>query len=523
MTSARFTARFDEGDRDDLRHVSYAGEEIAARIYFALRDRAWRTVPLHIVSRSLEQRSDGFVLAVVARSTWSSHPLDVDLRFSARGQQLIASSAARALGDVEHCRIGLCVLHPLANHVGRPLGLRCGTRRVEAVFPREIAPRGEVTGITRPLFETDFDRLTIELASGTRIAMAFDGDTFEMEDQRNWSDASFKTYSSPPTEGTDRRRAHAGDQFSQTITVSVEPGAAHAVDPGGDLRVRASAGEPAGGDLRVRASAGEPAGGDLRVRASASEPAGGDLVEIGEPFGRMPSVGRYRGRASARSWRPAGGFVELNHTRPPVSTLGGADAIEFGINGTVHAADDDSLMETTATHGMVIRQARDLYPGMPVHVAPLDFSDEASDWMELDGSPRSTPPSTSDGWRRHAEYAAAWIVASLACALPAAPSSMRYFAGGLGASTPAQRLLDVLSAREGRQLHAVSSPVGVAGFAISDGDDAELWLANTTRRKRTVSLPGAIGVETLPAFGMVHSVVSLGAHLDAAARTQAAP
>jgi hypothetical protein len=522
MASAQYTARFDEGDGSDLRHVSYAGEEIACRIYFALRDRAWRTVPLQVSERAFEQRSEGFVLSVAARSTWSSHPLEVDLRFTARGAQLIAVANARALGDVEYRRLGLCVLHPLANHLGRPLELWRGAQRVAAAaFPGAIAPQRNVAGIPRPLFDTDFDQLAIQLESGTPVAMAFEGDIFEMEDQRNWSDASFKTYSTPLRRSRVPRRAHTGNQFSQTITVTVEPGVIPEAPVGSDARVRASASKPAGGDLRVRASASEPAGGDLRVRASASELAGGDLVEIGGPFGRMPDVGRYRGRVSPRSWRPVGGFVELNRTRPPLSALGGVDAIELGINGTVHAADDDSLMDTTTTHGTLIRQARDLYPDLPVHIAPLDFSDVAGDWMEVDGSPRSTPPRAFQDRRHHSAYAAAWIVASLASALRAAPASMRYFAGELQASAPAQRLLEELGARQGRELRSVSSPEGVAGFAISDGADAELWLANTTRRARVVSLGG--DSMSLSAFGMVRRMVSLSGPGEAAASAKAAP
>ena len=32
---------------------------------------------------------------------------------------------------------------------------------------------------------------------GGEIVIRFEGDLFEMEDQRNWTDASYKTYSTP--------------------------------------------------------------------------------------------------------------------------------------------------------------------------------------------------------------------------------------------------------------------------------------------------------------------------------------
>ena len=33
--------------------------------------------------------------------------------------------------------------------------------------------------------------------SGGEVTISFTGDLFEMEDQRNWTDASYKTYSTP--------------------------------------------------------------------------------------------------------------------------------------------------------------------------------------------------------------------------------------------------------------------------------------------------------------------------------------
>src|SRR3712207_7382130 len=43
-------------------------------------------------------------------------------------------------------------------------------------------------------YTTFFRSLTHEAAPGLRVTCRMEGDTFEMEDQRNWTDASFKTY-----------------------------------------------------------------------------------------------------------------------------------------------------------------------------------------------------------------------------------------------------------------------------------------------------------------------------------------
>ena len=43
----------------------------------------------------------------------------------------------------------------------------------------------------------DIRAIRHEIAPGRALEVRFEGEWFEMEDQRNWSDASFKTYSTP--------------------------------------------------------------------------------------------------------------------------------------------------------------------------------------------------------------------------------------------------------------------------------------------------------------------------------------
>ena len=43
----------------------------------------------------------------------------------------------------------------------------------------------------------DIRALTHEPLPGVRVACRMEGDAFEMEDQRNWLDASYKTYVRP--------------------------------------------------------------------------------------------------------------------------------------------------------------------------------------------------------------------------------------------------------------------------------------------------------------------------------------
>ena len=63
----------------------------------------------------------------------------------------------------------------------------------------------------------------IELADGLWARFEFEGDLFEMEDQRNWTDASFKTYSTPISLGWPHR-AQAGQEIRQPDDVGQEHG-----------------------------------------------------------------------------------------------------------------------------------------------------------------------------------------------------------------------------------------------------------------------------------------------------------
>jgi hypothetical protein len=67
----------------------------------------------------------------------------------------------------------------------------------------------------------DLKAISHEVAPGVRARIAFEGETFEMEDQRNWADASYKIYSTPlrlpfPVE------LKKGAKVAQSVTLTVE-------------------------------------------------------------------------------------------------------------------------------------------------------------------------------------------------------------------------------------------------------------------------------------------------------------
>jgi hypothetical protein len=85
-------------------------------------------------------------------------------------------------------RIGICVLHPITECAGQPCLVEHSDGKQESgAFPKLISP-------WQPFY--DVRKISYSVA-GVKGELEFEGDEFEMEDQRNWSDASFKTYCTP--------------------------------------------------------------------------------------------------------------------------------------------------------------------------------------------------------------------------------------------------------------------------------------------------------------------------------------
>lgn len=437
-----FADREDRGDGLDLRTLTFAGEEVSSRVYFAVRDEWWRTVPLSIVRRSRKVTRSGFVVEVDAISAWDSHPFSVRIRYAAAGSGLEASFEAVARGDFTYCRIGFCVLYPVSfvgldatswRH-GEPMSLR---------FPSAVVTR-DARDEAALRFHRAFERLEAVLPSGTRVRYSFEGEQFEFEDQRNWTDPSYKAYSCPPPGGWPASTVD-GDRYAQRMRITAYPG--------------------------VHNVPAEPV--DAAVR-------------LGGTLGVVPPVDLFRGRLSPDSFRPGGGFQHLNSRRPE---LAGFDSIELAVNGAVHAADDDSVMETTAMHGALVAQARAMYPGLPVRLAPVSFLDSAGDWRDEGGHYAPEPPAGGFAPRHLTPFAATWTLASAAHAIPAGVDVLGYFDATLPADSPAGQAVARLRSLAGQDVLAVRAPEPLAVLAVSVAGGITLAVANPSSDRAEFVLP----------------------------------
>lgn len=103
------------------------------------------------------------------------------------GVLTVTGEAAVALGATPRAvnRIGLCLLHSLASASARVEVVHDDGRLSRSVLPSLVSPWPPFTGIRG---------LRIALAPGCWAVADFEGENFEIEDQRNNADASFKTY-----------------------------------------------------------------------------------------------------------------------------------------------------------------------------------------------------------------------------------------------------------------------------------------------------------------------------------------
>lgn len=105
-----------------------------------------------------------------------------------RNNTVIFSFEGTALSSFEKNRIGICVLHPTDTCTGRNCIITHTDDSTEqSYFPEEISPVQVFKDVRSMKWLSDKITCSID----------FEGDVFETEDQRNWYDDSYKTYSTP--------------------------------------------------------------------------------------------------------------------------------------------------------------------------------------------------------------------------------------------------------------------------------------------------------------------------------------
>ena len=199
-------------DNGALRYIRLNDIEVLRAIAFLVRDENWGTFTPDIRNLAVKQGKSGFEVSYEGHCgdakramTYRAHitaSADGNLRFEA---------TALPHTDFLTNRTGFIVLHPLKGVAGCPVEiLHVDGRKVHDKFPAIVNP-------VQPFY--DIRALTHEVAPRLSATCRMEGDTFEMEDHRNWTDASFKTYVRPlalPWPYT----LPAGSEIKQSVSLS---------------------------------------------------------------------------------------------------------------------------------------------------------------------------------------------------------------------------------------------------------------------------------------------------------------
>lgn len=483
LRAGPITVLLEEGG---LRYLRVGDQEILRRIYLAVRDRNWGTLPATITITAETIGPDHFHIeySAVARRG------EIDFRW----QSIIAGTPdgriqftfdGIAHSDFLRNRIGFCILHP-----PECAGRRARIRRSDGEwrpteFPKAIAA-------TNPFL--DLTGLAHETPAGDWVRLEFEGDLFETEDQRNWADASFKTFCTPlrlsyPAEV---RRDTRVQQTARLAFEGKPPASSTARARPTPLRL-APSGEPARPLFPLGVALPQPSIplgenelerlralqlSHLRIELKSED---GNPALILDPAGELakvlscgleiavflrdaprtqltaiaacvatlqPPVHRWlihhdgekaatndrwvrlarEHLAGFRSGAQFGAgtdffFMELNRARPATD---GLDFLCFSLNPQVHAFDRASLVETLEMHRTQVENASENEKHKPVVVSPVT--------LRMRSNPVATGPvAPADNWspandsRQMSLFGAGWTLGSMKYLAEAGASSVTLF------------------------------------------------------------------------------------------------
>jgi len=519
---------------DELADLAVDGVVVLRSIRLVLRDRDWGTIDLDL--ERCEMEPAGLTLSVRGGGIVGT----VAVRIDDERLEIVADVTAER--DVDTNRLGVVVLHPLTV-AGAALAVTHTDGGVERTrFPLAISPHQPVRDIAALAWDH----------RGLALSASFDGDVFEMEDQRNWTDASFKTYSRPLDLPFPYRLA-AGSRVRQTVTVQTA-GRAEAPTLGGDEVVLRPAGTvpaigvgaatapdpappamPLGEFVRVELDLASPAWRAALARAAASglpldvrlvraSPA--ELHEAVPTLRDLPvrTVGAFTGDGAHQHVSDATVVAalrrELAAAGIDVPVVGGArthftefhrghallpdelDGVCFALTPLFHSRTTAQLVESLAVLPLIARQAVDL-AGVPVHVGPVTLRPHV-DAVATTPEPVTASPDLRDGYgpalidsidpRQSAPELAAWTIAAVAGLTTPGVASVALFEewGPRGIRSSGGEPFPVAAA-----LGALSTLAG-APAEVGHTADGRVWVL----RAQTASGP-----------------VTLAANLDEVART----
>jgi hypothetical protein len=476
LVAGPLTLEYSEGS---LWNISNGSEEVIRRIYLVFQDINWTSRPFVIKDEFWQVADRSFSAKIKAQGSHDAKDLTVELEItgSESGEITYGFSASTSVSFMRN-RLGLCLLHPVAGLAGRDCELTKEDGAIEkSKFPDAISP-------DQPFL--NLSGISHQLQSGQVATVNFEGEIFESEDHRNWSDASYKTYCTPISLPFPAQ-VSPGEVLSQKITISIS--GEHATSISKDESAVIAVGtkeielpeiglglseDPAhliaseytgfedlaikhlrlslNGDSRIR-SAVEQAlfvtkqlkiDLDLAITADSPQQLQAIIQSIVElkdqirsfyifsasdkttPLGFIQSAEELLGDKS----KIIGGtdlyFTELNRNQSAVDVV---DQVNFSINPQVHSFDDRTLIQNTATQKTIAKNAHRIAKGKKVSIGPITLRPRYNpNATEPDKDVSNTPLPSSVDARQRTWFAEGWAAMSIRSLTESASiSAVTYF------------------------------------------------------------------------------------------------
>ena len=510
--------------------IGWGGVEVLRGIDYPIRDKDWGTLPTRTV-RSERTSSGKFF-------RWERDFTTEDISIAGRCEVVASLSGEMTLWlrmeikrDLELCRTGFVLLHPIRGLAGKPMTVRRSTREaLEERFPDLISASQPAIGFVELRYVID----------GVSVIVDTSGQPFEMEDQRNWSDASYKSYAQ--TFGFPHAyKVNAGEVVEHRLILTVSGGGVRP-QSGAELRLslptRAGSGNLprahrqdrfAKGLTRLSQRATQKhrfqlvIPDDPQELTQAIDELSSQLMQLSvrpdhvfalpaaylksfQPDGPWPASARpsdaiAAARRAFPSARIGGGsltnFTELNRRRPDPTEI---DYLTHGSTAIVHASDDASVFQTLETLPDIFRSATQLAPGKAYRLGLISIGMRGNPYgAGLSPNPeRLRRTMCAEDPRAQSLFGAAWLV-GVATAAERGGRELLTLAGAGGpfavtsatsSLTPAFHVLACLTeVQGGRRLWIVTGDRRLHAVGIEYGDGARVILANGSKATSTIICP----------------------------------
>ncbi|HEX4793171.1 MAG TPA: hypothetical protein VH370_05235 [Humisphaera sp.] len=293
----------------ELRYIYVGEKEIVRRIYFAVRDGSWNTAMPRFSRCEVEDGGDHFTihLSAACKLDKVDYAWEATVTGTADGKITFAATGVTN-ADFASNRIGLCVLYGAPSLKGQSF---------EAFEQSGPATKGDFPLLVGPpskLVAQRYQSLRYTTADGRQVSCTVSGATFDMEDQRNWGDSSYKAYAPLRYQYPNLKK---GQKQQQTVTLAVT-NAPPSASP-------------------------EP----LHLKITST------------PLGKLPTF------APSTQFRNAVAFQDISTGR---DRFNGAKVVIWLYTPTVHLPDNDTIMENIPTVCDQAKSAKAFAPEASLHV-----------------------------------------------------------------------------------------------------------------------------------------------------------